>query len=600
MTVVSNSGSTVIASPGSGAGQTTLQGAYDNSSGADPQILLNGTPTPLSIEASVSGSILEIRDVGAANTIFEVDGDPDLIVARAGITVEDAFTNGAASTYLTFADTFTTGGGYLGGCILSNGTVTYDNSFFIWALLQESKTYNAAAGPGFAAFTLFNALPLIQNSGNFDLVQALILNNGTVHSRTSSGTSNTTQTVGLSNSPQTRATVSGAIMTKTTGDTAVNHRPTFSTVAGSTINFGTSRGLRFQTPAVALFQPQAGIENITGQIAVDVDALTFGGNTLKRALRSFITDASNSFMIDNQGGADSFHGVGNMRFNDNAGPMLGTGQDVLLDWQGSGLEMAFQALGDDLTFRNPDADRFLITAAAASEFTFECSNGYSLGDQSGANGNAFGVHVFGASSTSVNGEYAQFNLTQAGNLTIDDTIGNLYGWNINTPSITIGTGTLNGPVSAFNIGGMTTSGLSGAETQALRVGGGRSLMRCSMQYDPRTPGALAAGTTQDYSGLLTGSANNGMRHLVRLEGDGAGTSALGGIDSTAAQDGDCFKLVNVSANNVTLNHQDAGSAAANRIISPTGANYVLGQDESAEIYYDTTDSRWRILYGTGA
>ena len=43
--------SVVLASPGSGAGQTTLQGAYDNSAGANPMI-----------ELSAAGGTLTIRD----------------------------------------------------------------------------------------------------------------------------------------------------------------------------------------------------------------------------------------------------------------------------------------------------------------------------------------------------------------------------------------------------------------------------------------------------------------------------------------------------------------------------------------------------------
>ena len=41
-----------------GAGLTTLQSAYNNSLGANPMITLDGVPTPISIQASVSGSIV--------------------------------------------------------------------------------------------------------------------------------------------------------------------------------------------------------------------------------------------------------------------------------------------------------------------------------------------------------------------------------------------------------------------------------------------------------------------------------------------------------------------------------------------------------------
>ncbi len=62
-----------------------------------------------------------------------------------------------------------------GGMMRDTGTLNYSNAFFIWGLMVETRTFEAAVDPGFAAFTLFNALPRIVNDGNFDLVQAFIL-----------------------------------------------------------------------------------------------------------------------------------------------------------------------------------------------------------------------------------------------------------------------------------------------------------------------------------------------------------------------------------------------------------------------------------------
>ena len=121
------------------------------------------------------------------------------------------------------SDTFSSGGAFIGGGILSNGTVTQTvSTTWIWALLQESKVYQQAINPAFAAFTLFNALCRRENLGNFNVVQAIVLNCGVVHRRTTSGTSTTAQTIGLNFAPSTSCLVSGGTMRKTTGDIAVH------------------------------------------------------------------------------------------------------------------------------------------------------------------------------------------------------------------------------------------------------------------------------------------------------------------------------------------------------------------------------------------
>jgi hypothetical protein len=42
-------------------------------------------------------------------------------------------------------------------------------------------------------------------------------------------------------------------------------------------------------------------------------------------------------------------------------------------------------------------------------------------------------------------------------------------------------------------------------------------------------------------------------------------------------------------------HQDAGSTAANRMISSTGADITLSGGQGAEMWYDVASSRWRVF-----
>ena len=59
--------------------------------------------------------------------------------------------------------------------------------------------------------------------------------------------------------------------------------------------------------------------------------------------------------------------------------------------------------------------------------------------------------------------------------------------------------------------------------------------------------------------------------------------------------GRVLHILNVGAQNILLLHQSASSSAANRIISPTAATITLGTNDSAVLYYDSTDARWRFL-----
>lgn len=99
-----------------------------------------------------------------------------------------------------------------------------------------------------------------------------------------------------------------------------------------------------------------------------------------------------------------------------------------------------------------------------------------------------------------------------------------------------------------------------------------------------SPAALGLGDNNDYAGIGTSS-------FARLSAD-AGGSTLTGI--VAGADGRMIVIVNVSANTLTIAHENAGSAAANRFLSTTGANLTLTQDDIAIAVYDAATARWRV------
>ncbi len=89
-----------------------------------------------------------------------------------------------------------------------------------------------------------------------------------------------------------------------TAQNAVLCRPSYKTVAGSTISLGAITGLRVQNPTSSA---AAGTQTMVSYIGLDVEALPFGGNVTKAAVRSALVAASNTYCILHTGGAKSRH-----------------------------------------------------------------------------------------------------------------------------------------------------------------------------------------------------------------------------------------------------------------------------------------------------
>lgn len=60
-------------------------------------------------------------------------------------------------------------------------------------------------------------------------------------------------------------------------------------------------------------------------------------------------------------------------------------------------------------------------------------------------------------------------------------------------------------------------------------------------------------------------------------------------------DGRILYCSNVGAQNIVIQNQNAGSAAANRIITGTGADVTMATDVSWMLKYDNTTLRWRLI-----
>jgi len=116
-----------------------------------------------------------------------------------------------------------------------------------------------------------------------------------------------------------------------------------------------------------------------------------------------------------------------------------------------------------------------------------------------------------------------------------------------------------------------------------------SLTADSAQADGLRWGPIVSSPAQ-----ITGNVNDyapGVANVYRLDSDAA--RSITGLVAGAA--GAHRRIYNVGGFNITLTHEDALSSANNRFLNPGAASVVLAPNEAADLFYDGTTLRWRVL-----
>ena len=429
-------------------------------------------------------------------------------------------------------------GAFVGGGLNFSGTITMNNSTFIYESFRGSPTIISAATPAFAAYTVMQSLPVLRGGATAAQrpIQALILNCGPVIENSTPVTTMTCPSLsGINWGGQVRATVATATM-NVTNQNGMIFGPRFSTVSGSSVNLGIIRAIHCQNPSVALFQPSAGAEFMVAYYGLDMDNISFGGAARTvAAVRSALASATNVRFLDHTGSASS-RLRGHLVFDVDAfGIIMGASNDVLLRWEAGGYFSTFFLTSlTDLRLSSPAANRFLWDTAGggtSGEFNFNCAR-FSLGGQTGAVGNQVGVFVAPTRATGLAGGWSDFLLTQAGNITVNHAMSQLFGWTINAPSITLGTGSVV-DAGALLIGGNVSQGTNryGLHIISNPSGGGginaalyvqTGLSRFDGRVDINNPIALGGGAAATL-GTIGGTGPTAAAQAQWVEIDIGGT-----------------------------------------------------------------------------
>lgn len=72
------------------------------------------------------------------------------------------------------------------------------------------------------------------------------------------------------------------------------------------------------------------------------------------------------------------------------------------------------------------------------------------------------------------------------------------------------------------------------------------------------------------------------------------SDAARNVTGIVARKDTTLTLINVGAQNIVLQNENAGSTATNRIITGTGADITMAADDVATLWYDTVSGRWRV------
>jgi hypothetical protein len=102
-----------------------------------------------------------------------------------------------------------------------------------------------------------------------------------------------------------------------------------------------------------------------------------------------------------------------------------------------------------------------------------------------------------------------------------------------------------------------------------------------------TPAALAAGSTNDWNPTGIGQAQ-----VINVTPDAAGSTLTGLVAQAGSR---VIVLINQGTGTLTLTHNDAGSAAANRFFLPSAVSLGIVQNSAVMLWYDAAAGHWHAL-----
>lgn len=442
-----------------GAGLTTLQDAYDNSAGVNPMIELLAASGAFTIRDGVVplADMFELQN-NAGVDFFQLDAtsmDYGLNGNREFEFLIDATGRGGIR-FMPDGRTQTTVAAISAAItwdslVISNvpGGAPFGNDSAPAAIAWVGEVRFDDPPSVFATSLLFNQATLISCNGvNVGPVYTMVnqprVRNIAAGSRT------------MSQANAVRSQM--AVGPNTAGNmTLTSHEPFFATVqVDATVGTASVTTCNY-------FAPKAPTLTAGGTIGTlncfDIPDIPAAGITTLRGINSAMNSGD---FINHTGTAESNFGGPINLTNDfpNGVLRMGASNDYSQGWVATG--EFYQQVGTPFVtqwrWSAPATGRLLMqgTGAVLDELNINV-NRFSMGAQSGAVGNQVGVFVAGARTTQVAGEWSDFLLTQAANLTVDDAMGGVFGWTINAPSMTLGTGSVT-TAGALNIGGNVNQG----------------------------------------------------------------------------------------------------------------------------------------------
>ncbi len=388
---------------------------------------------------------------------------------------------------------------------------------------------------------------------------------------------------------------------------------TYNTIGGGTLTGGSighvsffrnltvNAGVTLPLVRSHFVQPMGGTGAVTLQIGTDIGNLVFA--TTNIGIRCNMTAAGANRLLDFSAATSISEFGGDLHMNNGVSLVLGTpaGNRVELLRPLAGVMRMIGVGGTfneglDWDFDTAAANVIAVTSTTAARLQVNLTQ-FAFGTTAPSGSpNFFGLFAPASLRTpGVAGEYSDILFSESGNLDINGlAMSNVDAWRVGAQGITLSGGSIV-DIATLRVPNMTTSGIGAALSASIFCG---SRLVCRGSLNLGVISASIGADVDDYTGMGTG---NSQRAVLRITATGAARTITGfDISATTVRINDTIWIVNVGTNNVVLAHQNAGSVAANRIISPTGANLTLGADESAILWYDDTTARWRIFPTTGA